>query len=65
MKKMRIIIGTDGQTRVKVEGAVGSECLDFTRAFEEAIGGVVKRELTEAFHEEALEKIEEKVGQTL
>ena len=47
MKKMRIRIGVDGKMTVKVEGAVGEECLDFTRAFENAVGRVEERMMRE------------------
>jgi hypothetical protein len=49
MKKMRITIKTDGTTTMKVEGAEGETCLDFTRAFETALGKVEKR----VMHEES------------
>ena len=45
MKQMRIRIGKDGKVRLAVEGATGSECLDFTRLFEQAVGEVEKREM--------------------
>ena len=47
MKKMRIRIGRDGKARVQVEGAVGEECLDFTKVFEEAMGEVEERIMCE------------------
>ncbi len=43
MKKMRIHIDNSGKTTVKVEGAEGDECLDFTRAVEKALGTVEER----------------------
>ena len=43
MKKMRITIKTDGTTAMQVEGATGETCLDFTRAFERALGSVEER----------------------
>jgi len=45
MKKMRIRIGKEGKVKLDVEGAVGPECGDFTKLFEEALGDVVQREL--------------------
>ena len=44
---MRIRIGRDRKARVQVEGAVGEECLDFTRVFEEALGKVEERVMCE------------------
>jgi hypothetical protein len=43
MKKMHIRIDPEGKTTVRVEGAVGDECLDFTRAIEKALGTVENR----------------------
>ena len=43
MKKMRIRIGGNGQTTVRVEGATGDDCLDFTRSIEHALGVVQER----------------------
>ncbi len=48
MKKMRITIKPDGKTTMLVEGAAGEECLDFTRAFERALGSVEERVMHEA-----------------
>ncbi len=45
MKRMRIRIGNDGKVKLDVEGAIGPECRDFTKLFEEALGDVVAREL--------------------
>ncbi len=42
-KKMVITIGLDGQTSVKVEGGVGANCEEFTRAVERAVGQVEER----------------------
>ncbi len=47
MKKMRITIKTDGTTTMQVEGASGETCLDFTRAFEAALGTVKQRVMHE------------------
>jgi len=48
MKKMKIRIGRDGKTTLQVEGAVGDECLEFTRAFEQALGAVENRVMCES-----------------
>ena len=45
MKKIRITIKNDGRVTMRVEGAVGEECLSFTKAFEQAVGEVEEREL--------------------
>lgn len=65
MKKMRIRIGKDGKTTVSVEGACGPECLEFTKAFEEAVGLVEKRDLTEDYEKGVCEKVEEKIKENL
>jgi hypothetical protein len=44
MKKMRIRIKRDGKTEIRVEGAVGDECLGFTRSVEHALGEIESRE---------------------
>ena len=51
-KKMRIRIGRDGRTEIKVEGGQGDDCIAFTRALEEALGQVEQRELTADYHEQ-------------
>ena len=43
IKKVRIRIGLDGRTQFKVEGGQGADCVDFTRALEQAVGSVEKR----------------------
>lgn len=45
MKKLTIRIKNDGHVTMRVAGAVGEECLDFTRAFEQAAGDVKEREM--------------------
>ena len=53
MKRMRIIINQQGQTSIDVEGGQGTDCLDFTRAVEEALGSVEQRELKEEYSQES------------
>ncbi len=48
MKKMIFTLGRDGSSSVDVEGAVGDECLELTRAFEDVLGKLTKREFNEA-----------------
>jgi len=50
-KKMRIRIGRDGRTEIKVEGGQGDDCIAFTRTLEEALGQVEQRELTADYHD--------------
>jgi hypothetical protein len=60
MKKMRIKIGNDGRVTMRVEGAEGETCLDFTRAFERAVGSVEKRVMCEAGVDEGVVVREER-----
>jgi len=57
IKKVRIRIGVDGRTQFKVEGGQGADCVDFTRALEQAVGSVENRELTADYHEAATEQV--------
>ena len=43
----------------------GPGCLELTKAFEEAIGEVEERDLTDAYYEEVSEEISEDVEETL
>jgi len=52
IKKMRIRIGRDGRTEIRVEGGQGDDCLAFTRAVEQALGTVEQRELTADYDQE-------------
>jgi len=52
MKKMRIRIGNDGRTQIRVEGGEGADCLAFTQAMERALGAVEHRELTPDYDQE-------------
>ena len=52
IKKMRIRIGRDGRTEIRVEGGQGDDCLAFTRTMEQALGQVEKRELTADYDRE-------------
>jgi hypothetical protein len=52
MKKMRIRIGNDGRTQIRVEGGEGASCLDFTKAMERALGQVEQRELCPEYDQE-------------
>ena len=61
IKKVRIRIGLDGRTQFKVEGGQGADCVDFTRALEQAIGNVENRELTEDYHEAASEQVRDEL----
>ena len=61
IKKVRIRIGLDGRTQFKVEGGQGADCIDFTRALEQAVGNVEKRELTADYQEAATEQVRDEL----
>jgi hypothetical protein len=51
---MRIRIGRDGRTEIRVEGGQGDDCLAFTRAVEQAVGTVEQRQLTADYDQEPI-----------
>ena len=61
IKKVRIRIGLDGRTQFKVEGGQGADCIDFTRALEQAVGIVENRELTSDYHEAAIAPVRDEL----
>jgi hypothetical protein len=52
MKKMIFTLSRDGTSTVDVEGAVGDECLELTKAFEEELGELTTRTFNESYSEE-------------
>lgn len=46
-----ITIGEDGAVDIKVEGAAGKDCLDFTKFLEEELGEVTSREYTSEYYQ--------------
>lgn len=63
MKKMRIRIGKDGKVKLDVEGAVGTECREFTKLFEQAVGDVVECKLKPA-HDQVRDSVNEQTHET-
>jgi len=63
IRKVRIRIGLDGRTQFKVEGGQGTDCIDFTRALEQAVGSVEQRELTADYHQPATEQVRDEQQQ--
>ncbi|PIZ48653.1 MAG: hypothetical protein COY42_05930 [Armatimonadetes bacterium CG_4_10_14_0_8_um_filter_66_14] len=51
MRKMKITIHKDGSQRVEVLGAVGKECLQFTKELEARLGVAGERVLKPEYHE--------------
>ncbi len=46
----RVIVSTQGQTRVETKGFSGSTCRDATRFIEHALGKVASEKLTDDFY---------------
>jgi hypothetical protein len=52
MRKMKITLHKDGTQKVEVLGAVGQECVEFTRELEQRLGMQLdERELKPEYHE--------------
>jgi hypothetical protein len=65
MKKMKIRIDRKGKTKIQVEGGSGTDCLDFTRSVEDALGVVEERELLEEYsHDELKVNLDEDIKET-
>jgi len=64
MKKMRIRIGNDGRTQIRVEGGEGADCLEFTKAMERALGAVEQRELTADYDKEPAQVLVQETERT-
>jgi len=54
MKKMKIRIGRNGQVSISVEGGQGADCVEFTKAVEQAAGVVEKRTFTDDYRKDEL-----------
>ena len=50
MKLIKVKVGPQGKIQVEAEGFTGGECLEATRAIEEALGLVKERELKGEFY---------------
>lgn len=62
-RELEIEITPDGEVKIKVKGASGGECLELTKALEEALGVVVDRQMTsEYYHAEVSTEETVKIG---
>jgi hypothetical protein len=62
-QELEFTIDDDGKISIKVVGAQGAECLELTKAIEEALGIVVDRQKTPDFYVQPNEqKIEGQQG---
>ena len=51
-QELEFSIDDDGKISIKVIGAQGAECLEMTKAIEEALGIVVDRQKTSEFYQQ-------------
>lgn len=59
-----ITITPDGEVKLTVKGVPGDQCLELTRALEEALGVVTDRQKTSEFYQEPVTTEEQvKVGE--
>lgn len=56
MKKIEILIRTDGSTSVETKGFAGSECQQASRFLEEALGRRTNEQLTGEFYASQLQQ---------
>ena len=63
MPEIQVEILPNGEVKISVKGAKGSQCLEMTRFLEEALGEVAERELTTEYYETE-EKADVTVGKS-
>jgi len=51
-RELEIEITADGEVKITVKGAPGGECLELTRALEEALGVVTDRQMTSEYYQQ-------------
>jgi hypothetical protein len=51
--EIEVVIGADGQVKLVTHGLKGETCMEETRALEQAVGKVTRREKTAEFYEKA------------
>jgi hypothetical protein len=59
MAKIYVTITSSGEIKVQIEGVKGKKCLDFSKAFEEALGEVTERKFTSEYYQEESVKRED------
>lgn len=50
-QEIEVTISPDGQVSLRPKGAKGADCLNLTRAIEQAVGEVERREFTSEYYE--------------
>ena len=63
MPEIQVEILPNGEVKISVKGAKGSQCMELTRFLEEALGEVSERELTTEYYETE-EKADVTVGKS-
>lgn len=51
--EIEVLIGADGTVRIKTHGLRGEACIEETKALEQAVGKVQRREKTSEYYEQA------------
>jgi hypothetical protein len=51
-REIVIQIAADGSIALEVKGVAGPDCVEFTKALEEALGEVIQRERTPDFYQQ-------------
>jgi exosome complex RNA-binding protein Rrp4 len=51
--EIEVVIGADGMVRIKTHGLRGESCIEETKALEQAVGKVERREKTREYYEQA------------
>lgn len=50
-QEIEVTISADGQVSLRPTGAKGADCVELTRALEDAVGEVTRREYTAEYYE--------------
>jgi len=56
VKRIEIIVASDGSTRVETKGFIGARCQEASRFLETALGRRLNETLTPDFHQPACEQ---------
>jgi hypothetical protein len=51
--EIEVLIGADGTVRIKTHGLKGEACIEATKALEQAVGRVERREKTREYYEQS------------
>jgi len=61
LQELEIIIGENGETRIRVRGVRGPECKEVTRELEEQLGDLQEQQFTGEYYETCREKERERL----